>query len=144
MTRILNVTRNDEGQYQVTDQSGKLVDGPFETNAAAWRALDRLDNEANTPGRPKGNRKVVWGKPEQPKSKKEKRKDKMTTKQERRMKRDAAKAPGWIRAVGAKTFDPAGERAYRDYKLGTFGPASEVRKVDVATYLAEKAARGEA
>ncbi|MBK5566899.1 hypothetical protein [Ensifer sp. SSB1] len=144
MTRILNVSRNDDGQYEVVDQRGKLVEGPFDTNAAAWKALDRLDNDAHAPARPKGNKKVLWGKPQRPKSKKEKRKDKMTAKQEHRMKVNAAKAPGWVRAVAAKTFDPVGERAYRDYKLGTFGAASEVRKVDVATYLAEKAARGEA
>lgn len=114
MTQILNVTRNDNGQYQIADQAGKLVDGPFETNAAAWRALDRLDQEnANTPPKYRSGKKVLWGKPDRPKSKK-------------------------------ATFDPAGERAYRDHKLGTFGAASEVRKIDVATYLAEKAARGEA
>ena len=145
MAQIFNVTRNDEGQYQVTDQGGKLVEGPFDTNAGAWRALDRLDNDAHAPARPKGNKKVLWGKPQHSKSKKEKRKDKqMAAKQEHRMKVNAAKAPGWVRAVAAKKFDPVGERAYRDHKLGTFGAASEVRKVDVATYLAEKAARGEA
>jgi len=145
MTHILNVTRNDNGQYQITDQAGKLVDGPFETNAAAWRALDRLDHEnANAPPKPRSGKKVLWGKPERPKSKKAKGKDKMTAKQEHRMKVNAAKAPGWVRAVAAKTFDPVGEQAYRDHKLGTFGAASEVRKIDVATYLAEKAARGEA
>ena len=59
------------------------------------------------------------------------------------MKRNAHKAVGWVRTVAAKKFDPAGERAYRDYKLGTFGAASEVKRIDPAVYLAEKAARGE-
>ncbi len=148
MTRILNVTRNDDGQYEVVDQRGKLVDGPFDTNAAAWKALDRLDNEAHAPARSKSNKKVLWGKPQPPKSKKEKRRDKaagkqMTAKQEHRMRVNAAKAPGWVRTAAAAKFDPAGERAYRDHKLGTFGPASEVKRIDPAVYLAEKAARGE-
>lgn len=40
-------------------------------------------------------------------------------------------------------FDPVAKRGYRDHKLGTFGAASEVRKIDPAQYLAAKAARGE-
>lgn len=141
MTQILNVTRNDDGQYQVADQAGKLVDGPFETNAAAWRALDRLDREnANAPPKYRSGKKVLWGKPERPKSKKGKRKDKQRTAQrDRQMKRDAAKAPAWVRSVAAAKFEPGSERAYRDHRLGTFGPASEVRHIDVAQYLAEKA-----
>ncbi|OWK26278.1 hypothetical protein AJ87_02810 [Rhizobium yanglingense] len=59
------------------------------------------------------------------------------------MKINAAKAPGWLRTVAAKTFDPVGERKYRDYRLGTFGAASEVKRIDPAIYLAEKAAKGE-
>lgn len=143
MTQILNVTRNDDGQFEITDQRGKVVEGPFETNAAAWKALDRLDNNDHAPARSKGNTKVLWGKPERTKSKKARRKEKkLQEKQDHRMKVNAAKAPTWVRSVAAAKFDPAGERAYRDCKLGTFGPASEVRKIDVATYLAEKAARG--
>jgi hypothetical protein len=143
VSTILNVTRNDEGQYQITDQRGKVVDGPFETNAAAWRALDRLDNEAAVP-KHRNNKPVLWGKPDQkPKSKKARRKEKL--RQERadhRMKVNASKAVGWIRGVAAAKFDPAGERAYRDSKLGTFGAASEVKRIDPAEYLAAKA-RGE-
>ncbi|ULJ74412.1 hypothetical protein [Rhizobium gallicum] len=59
------------------------------------------------------------------------------------MKTNAAKAPGWLRIVAAKTFDPVGERKYRDYLLGTFGAASEMKRIDPAIYLAEKAAKGE-
>jgi len=144
----LNVARNDDGQYQIIDQGGKLVDGPFESNAAAWKALDRLDSETHAPARPKSNKKVLWGKPQRPKSKKEKRRNRaagkqMTAKQEHRMKVDAARAPNWVRTAAAAKFDPAGERAYRDHKLGTFGSASEVKRIDPAVYLAEKAARGE-
>ncbi|URK86125.1 hypothetical protein LP421_01725 (plasmid) [Rhizobium sp. RCAM05350] len=56
---------------------------------------------------------------------------------------DATKVPNWGCSVAAAKVDPAGERAYRDYKLGTFGPASEVKRIDPTVYLAEKAARGE-
>ncbi|RVO38505.1 hypothetical protein CN093_17415 [Sinorhizobium meliloti] len=144
MTRILNVTRNDNGQLEITDQGGKVVQGPFDTNAAAWKALDRLDNDnANRPDKPRSSKKVLWGKPEK-KLKRSRRKEKrMQEKQDHRMKVNAAKAPTWIRNVAAAKFDPAGIRAYRDAKLGTFGAASEVKRIDPAVYLAEKAARGE-
>lgn len=112
---------NDDGQFGIVDARGKAVAGPFDTNAAAWKALDRLANDDHAPARAKSNKKVLWGKPERPKSKKEKRKDKMTAKQEHRMKVNAAKPPGWVRTAAATKFDPANERAYRDYVLGTFG-----------------------
>lgn len=145
MTQILNVTRNDDGQFEVIDQRGKLVDGPFDTNAAAWKALDRLDHQnANVPEKRRSNKPVLWGRPEKGKSKKQlKREQKIAARQEKQMKRDAHNAVGWVRTVGARKFDPAGERKYRDYKLGTFGAASEVKRIDPAVYLAEKAARGE-
>lgn len=152
MTQILNITRNDEGQFEIVNAAGTLVEGPFETNAAAWKALDRIDNnDANRPDKRRSNKKVLWGKPEK-KSKKQRRRErrqaeqqrgKMTPAQEHRMKVNAAKAVGWVRTVAAAKFDPAAKRAYRDNKLGTFGAASEVRKIDPAQYLAEKAARGE-
>ena len=149
MTQLLKVTRNDDGQYEIVNGAGKLVDGPFETNAAAWKALDRLDNDnANRPDKQRSNKKVLWGKPDKT-SKKQRGKErhkqspKMTAKQEHRMKVNASKAVGWVRAVAAVKFEPEANRAYRDQKLGTFGAASEVRKIDPAQYLAEKAARGE-
>jgi hypothetical protein len=139
VTSILNITRNDDGRYQITDERGNMLEGPFETNAAAWKALDRLDNEAAVP-KHRSNKPVLWGKPDQkPKAKKVRRKEKLQ--QERadlRMKANAAKAVGWVRAVAAVKFDPAAERAYRDSKLGTFGAASEVRHIDPAEYLASK------
>ncbi|CAK7257721.1 MULTISPECIES: hypothetical protein [unclassified Shinella] len=142
MTPILNITRNDDGQYQITDPNGKLVEGPFDTNAAAWKALDRLDSEAALPKRRK-NKPVLWGKPET-NSKKTRRKEKRQKERaDHKMKVNAAKAVGWVRGVAAVKFDPAGERAYRDHKLGTFGAASEVKRIDPAEYLAAKA-RGEA
>jgi hypothetical protein len=132
------------------------VEGPFDTNAAAWRALDRRDGSENAPPKQISNKPVLWGKPDQPKKgKKARRKErarqeraqpapnfKMTPKQEHRMKVNAAKAPGWVRSVAAVKFDPAAERSFRDQKLGTFGPASAVKKIDPAEYLAAKA-RGE-
>ncbi len=152
MSQILNITRNDDGQFEIVNAAGKLVEGPFETNAAAWKALDRIDNDdASRPDKRRSNKKVLWGKPEK-KSKKQRRKEKrqteqshgkMTPKQEHQMKVNAAKAVGWVRTVAAAKFDPVAKRAYRDQKLGTFGAASEVRKIDPAQYLAEKAARGE-
>ncbi|MCJ9691614.1 hypothetical protein MOV76_08185 [Rhizobium sp. PRIMUS64] len=141
MTEILNVTRDGDGQFQITDQRGKVVEGPFDTNAAAWAALDRIDSDT-MPGRPRGNKKVLWGKPEKPAKRNGKKAGRrQAAKDEHRMKVNAAKAPGWVRSVAAAKFDPAGERKFRDYKLGTFGAASEVKRVDPAAYLAEIAAQ---
>lgn len=140
MTQILNITRNDDGQYEITDQRGKVVSAPYDTNAAAWAALDRIDHET-LPGKPRSNKKVLWGKPEKPANRKSKKAIKrQAAKDEHRMKVNAAKAPSWVRSVAAAKFDPAGERSYRDHRLGTFGAASEVKRIDPATYLAEKAA----
>jgi hypothetical protein len=140
MPEILNVTRNDDGRFEIVDQRGKVVEGPFDTNAAAWKALDRLDHQnANVPEKRRSNKPVLWGKPEKGKSKKQlKLEKKIAARQEKQMKRNAHQAAGWVRTVAAKKFDPAGERAYRDYKLGTFGAASEVKHIDPAVYLAEK------
>ncbi|NDK52945.1 hypothetical protein [Rhizobium laguerreae] len=143
MTEILNVTRDGDGQFQITDQRGKVVEGPFDTNAAAWSALDRIGHETMA-GRPRSNKKVLWGKPEKPAKRNGKKAGRrQAAKDEHRMKVNAAKTPGWVRSVAAAKFDPAGERNYRDHRLGTFGAASEVKRIDPATYLAEKAARGE-
>lgn len=142
MTLILNVTRSDDGQFQVTDQRGKVVFGPYDTNAAAWSALDRIDHQT-IPGKPRSNKMVLWGKSEKPAKRTGKKASKQQkTRAEHRMKVNAAKASGWVRSVAAAKFNPAGERAYRDHKLGTFGAASEVKRIDPAVYLAEKA-RGE-
>lgn len=149
MTTILNVMCNDEGQFEITDQRGKLVEGPFETNAAAWKALDRLDHQTvDVSDKRRSNKPVLWGKPEKGTSKKARRKERKreerkAAKQEHQMPVNAAKAPRWVRGVAAAKFDPAGERKFRDHKLGTFGPASEVKRIDPAAYLAEKAARGD-
>jgi len=58
------------------------------------------------------------------------------------MKLNVAKAPGCVRSIAAVKFDPAGEGKFRDYKLGSFGAAPEVKRIDPAANLAETA-RGE-
>lgn len=145
MTRILTVARNDLDQFEIRDGSGKLVEGPFETNAAAWKALDRLDHQnADVPDKRRSTKTVLWGKPEPGKSKKQiKREQKTAARQDKQMKRDAHKAVGWVRNIASAKFDPQEARKFKDYKLGTFGPASEVKRIDPKQYLAEKAARGE-
>lgn len=143
MTQILNVTPAEGGKFQISDGSGHLVDGPFDTNAEAWAALDRLSNDdGNRPDKRRSNKKVLWGKPER-KSAAQKKKERLAAKKANQIKANAAKATGWIKKAAIGKFDPRGESAYRDYKLGTFGAASEVKRIDPAQYLAEKAARGE-
>jgi len=147
----ISVQSTNDGQFMVSDNSGHLVDGPFVTNAEAWKALDRLAGESDHLPKPKSQKKVLWGAPEK-KSKKAKRKEReerkeknrAAHKEERRTALNAAKAPGWLRTIAAVKFDPAARQVYRDHKLGTFGAASEVKRIDPAVYLAEKAARGEA
>ncbi|ULJ74413.1 hypothetical protein [Rhizobium gallicum] len=64
MSTLINVTGNDDSQFELTDQSGNLVAGPFETNAAAWKALDRIDNDsANRAGKSRSSKKVLGGNP---------------------------------------------------------------------------------
>ena len=134
----MNVVQNDEGQFEVKNASGKVVEGPFDTNSAAWKAIDRLDNASydglNRKRKPK---KARGGKGYNPPKR---HAQQLAQKAERKMKREAAKAPGWVRDIAAVKFDPAANRAFRDYKLGTLGPASEVKRIDPAVYLAEKAA----
>ena len=134
-SQILTITRNDEGQFQIVDELGKMIEGPFETNAAAWKALDRIDNAPAVPKHPR-DKPVLLGRPI---SKKQRLAQK---KADRQMKVNAGKTAGWVRDVAAAKFDPAAKRAYRDQKLGTFGAASEVKRIDPAEYLAAKA-RGE-
>lgn len=62
----------------------------------------------------------------------------MANKTTRKQRRAAAKAPVWLRTGAAAKFDPAGERRFRDQKLGSFGAASEVKRIDPATYEAER------
>ncbi len=140
---VLNVTRNAGGLFEITDQRGNVVEGPFDTNAAAWSALDRRDNhDAGIPDKRRSTKPVLWGKPEKGRSRKRlKREKQIEARQDKQMKRDAHRAAGWVRSVAAVKFDPAGERAYRDYKLGTFGAASEVKRIDPEAYLAEKASK---
>jgi hypothetical protein len=43
------------------------------------------------------------------------------------------------RPTGPIAFDPRTGKAYVDHRYGKLGPASEVRRIDPASYLAEKA-----
>ena len=36
---------SNRGVYYVEDETGAKVAGPFESNAAAWRYIDRINNE---------------------------------------------------------------------------------------------------
>ncbi|MBD8555533.1 hypothetical protein IFT84_13555 [Rhizobium sp. CFBP 8762] len=150
--QALTVTQTDDGHYQVSDADGFAVGGPFDTNAQAWAALDELAGEHRIPKQAKVRKrgKKMKATPEPPKANPRDGKRRgakaaaKVSKVSRKMKLAAAKAPGWIRRGNSAKFDPNAQRAYRDNKLGTFGAASEVRRIDPAVYLAEKAARGEA
>ena len=138
----MNVKQTGPGAFVIVDDQGTIVEGPFETNAAAWTAIDRLDGgSANAPPKQRHGKPVLWGDPDG-RPKKTKRQRRQAEREFSRTKKAAAKAPTLLRDIAAATFDPAGRRAYRDFKLGTFGPASEVRRIDPAVYLAEKAAKG--
>lgn len=62
----------------------------------------------------------------------------------RKMKRAAGKAPRWVRDIAAAHFDPQGNRQFRESKLGTFGAASEVRKIDPRDFGPAPSETGEA
>jgi hypothetical protein len=123
-----------DGHFQITDDDGHFMAGPYETNAEAWRAFDRIAGEPISPT----EKKTDWivgqilssgPMPIVPKKR---------TKAQRKRDKKAGKAPRWVRDIAARKFDPHGERNYRDAKLGTFGAASEVRHIDAAEYLRER------
>jgi hypothetical protein len=58
----------------------------------------------------------------------------MSNKGKRKMMRNAAKAPNWVRHVAAIKVTPAERQAHKNRKLGTFGAASEVRIIDPKDY----------
>lgn len=135
-----------EGGFVVVDGVSILA-GPFPTSAEAWRAADRLEGEPISPAEKRAdwisnkilsagpaprrrNSAEIGGNPQKA-SRKAKR-------QAKKMKRAAAKAPGWLRKGASAKFDPQGNRAHREYHLGTFGAASEVRRIDPAEYLASQ------
>lgn len=62
----------------------------------------------------------------------------------RKMLKAAARAPRWVRDIAAANFDPHGERRHREGKLGTFGPASAVRHIDLREYAAPTPTEGQA
>lgn len=133
----MTVIETEDG-FVVVDGSC-VAAGPFETNAQAWRVVDRLEGSPVSAAEKRADwisTKILskgpaaprhpWGLP-----KKEKRQDK-------KMKRAAAQAPAWVRDIAAANFDPHGVRLHQDWKLGTFGAASPVRSIPIADYLAEK------
>ncbi|NTS31380.1 hypothetical protein HQ945_08955 [Phyllobacterium sp. BT25] len=58
----------------------------------------------------------------------------MSDSSQKKMARAAAKAPAWLRTGAAARFDPQGTREFRTKQLGTFGAASDVRKIDPSEY----------
>ncbi|NHT77535.1 hypothetical protein G8E10_17615 [Rhizobiaceae bacterium CRRU44] len=100
-------------QFEIRDNRGRRHAGPFETREAAAAAMKRID------GKPP--RRKYDGTPSAA-----------------RLAKQADAAPGWIRDASIAHFDPHADREYRESRLGTFGPASEVRKIDPATWLAEQ------
>jgi hypothetical protein len=87
------------------------------------RSIGPITRTPGVPDKRRSNKPVLWGQPQKGKSKKRlKREKKIEARQEKQMERDAHKAVGWVRSVAAAKFDPAGERKFRDHRLGTFGP----------------------
>lgn len=124
----INVTTLADGRFAVVDDGGHPLAEPFETHAQAWATVDALLGDRI----PKRVRKKVFAKNGRSKGK---------AKLDRKTSIAANKAPGWLRTIGAAKFSPAERRVFRDYKLGTFGPASEVRRIDPAEYRHLEGAR---
>ena len=57
-------------------------------------------------------------------------------KERRKQLRAAAKAPRWLRDIASTESNPSEMRKHRDRKLGSFGAASSVRKIDPKDYEA--------
>ncbi|AZO23847.1 hypothetical protein EJ070_26305 [Mesorhizobium sp. M1E.F.Ca.ET.045.02.1.1] len=125
-----------EGGFAVV-AAGEMLAGPFPTNAEAWRVLDRLEGQPISPAEKRAdwisNKILAAGpKPKEPKSARDEKK------RTKKMKRAAAKAPRWVRDIAAAKFDPQVHRKHREWQLGTFGAASDVRRIDPADYLASR------
>ncbi|MER8464192.1 hypothetical protein [Mesorhizobium sp. M1396] len=131
--------------FVVVDGAATLA-GPFPTNAEAWRAADRLEGSPISPAEKRADwisTKILSSgpapiHPKRNEARKAKREAKKQRKAENRMKINAAKAPGWLRKGASAKFDPQGKRAFETSVLGTFGPASAVRLVNIDDYLASK------
>ncbi|MER9533019.1 hypothetical protein NKI89_24880 [Mesorhizobium sp. M0309] len=147
---VMTVIEADGGFVVVQDNSPngrRTLAGPYPTSAQAWRAADRLEGEPISPAEkradwisnkilsagpaPRGRNSAEAGGNPQKASRNAKR-------QAKKMKRAAAKAPAWLRKGASAKFDPQGNRAHREWQLGTFGAASEVRRMDPADYLASQ------
>jgi hypothetical protein len=123
----MQVTKTADGKWR----AGEVV---FESNAEAWRYVDRAACEPVSSAEKRRKSKSE-------RRRAERRFAKAKSKDARLLAKAAAKAPTWVRSIAAANFDPVGERGYRDSKLGTFGAASAVRRVDVQSYLDEKAGK---
>lgn len=125
----LTVRSMPDGTFAVVD-GNEIVSGGHQSHSAAWRAADRLEDEAVSPiekradyafrnslptlaSRPRETKPVASHKRKSVKHKK---------RAERRRR------PAKIVDTGPT----------RDYRLGTFGAASPVRKISVEAYLREK------
>lgn len=145
MTQILNVTRNDDGQYEITNAAGKVVEIrsiPMPPHGRRWtgsihRARCQRQSQARESFgaslRPRiGARRPVARRVSS-------RSGKEAPDEAERSQ--GARLGSWC---GCCQVRSTGERKFRDHKLGTFGAASDVKRIDPALYLAEKSARGEA
>ncbi|PSJ55794.1 hypothetical protein [Pseudaminobacter soli (ex Li et al. 2025)] len=135
----MNVLPMGTDKFQVADDSGHFVAGPFDTNSQAWQFIDGLTDEDRAlrkKPRPLPRTKTKTSIKTKSKSKTVGKPSRKAVKQ---MKRAAAKAPGWVRKIAAAHYDPLATRAYQDSKFGKLGGASPVRRIDPAEYLAEKA-----
>lgn len=131
----MKIIPTTDGQFQIADDGDHFVAGPFGTQAEAWRYHDRLISDPISPAEQRadyGAMKFLSSGPA-PIIPMELKPAKKLTKKQRRLVKAAAKAPRWLRDIAAAKFDPHGKRKYRDSRLGTFGAASAVRKIDPAT-----------
>lgn len=139
----MTVVETEDG-FVVVDGSC-VAAGPFETNAQAWRVVDRLEGSPVSAAEKRADwistkilSKGLATEREAKPSRKAKQEAKKQRKAEHRLRGNAAKAPGWLRKGASAKFDPKGKRAFNTSQLGTFGAASAVRQVSVADYLASK------
>lgn len=156
MNSKMSITSTEDGQFQVVDASGHLVAGPFASNAEAWSTLDKLTGDDGQPkrvplaklprltraqrGKGKANGKTAQRNRQAARDAQLRDPNtRLTKKERRRMEKNAAKAPTWIRDIVTSKYDPNANRSYRNTKLGPMGAASPVRKIDPAEYLAEQA-----
>lgn len=135
----LTVRRQAGGTFAVVDDD-QIISPGHETQSAAWRIVDRMEGEAVTPiekrtdfafrrsidllGASPRNDAPKFGKPR--KKKQKGRVAKFATPKNRRRVRKLCEGD-----------------SVRDYRLGTFGAASPVRKISIEDYLRDTAKAAE-